>query len=209
MGNILTSIVGKESKDFCVCFLNMGPPKQISEVGRPWPQATVFMFWFSSLLSRPFLGFLYNLCLLGSGSNYLRIRWDQGKGWRLTSFEMMKASDLESTRFYYLFIKKSVTDNNVRCSLPTWPEEKGHRGRKRTQPAGTLGSQKGREARVTPPSLPMGSGDVAWPAWATRPLLSGEDKPQSQALISPLRPPLSRGTKVILTRLSLWLIKPV
>lgn len=60
---------------------------------------------------------------------------------------MMKAGDLESTRFYYLFIKKSVTDNNVRCSLPTWPEEKGYGGRKRTQPAGTLGSQKGREAR--------------------------------------------------------------
>lgn len=73
----------------------------------------------------------------------------------------MKAGDLESTRFYYLFIKKSVTDNNVRCSLPTWPEEKGHGGRKRTQPAGTLGSQKGREARVTPPVSPWGQ--EMWP----------------------------------------------
>lgn len=67
---------------------------------------------------------------------------------------MMKGGNLESTRFYYLFIKKSVTDNNVRCSLPTRPEEKGHGGRKRTQPAGTLGSQKGREARVSAPSTP-------------------------------------------------------
>ena len=44
------------------------------------------------------------------------------------NLKMIEAGDLESTRFYYLFIKNSVTDNSVRCSLPTWPEEKDTRG---------------------------------------------------------------------------------
>lgn len=66
----------------------------------------------------------------------------------LRNFKTTEAGDLESTRFYYLFIKKSVTDNSARgykrCSLPTQPEKRtwgwaGEGVEKRTQPAGNPG----------------------------------------------------------------------
>lgn len=66
----------------------------------------------------------------------------------LMNFKTTETGDLESIRFYYLFIKKSVTDNSVkgskRCSRPTQPEERtwgwvGGAWRRGPSQLGTLG----------------------------------------------------------------------
>lgn len=139
-----------------VCLLNTVPSMQ-HRGRRACPAGHRVHTPTSSILSRPFLASHISastVCLpkghwAGQSPQAPLKPRETARRELLMNFKTTDAGDLESIRFYYLFIKKSVTDNSVkgykRCSRPTQPEERtwgwvGGGWRRGPSQLGTLGS---------------------------------------------------------------------